>query len=200
MLLKTWNLYCIRFKSAKYTLLTFLPLNIIEQFRRGANFYFLVRKPKHIQLQMKVKLQIKRKIQIQIKSKIQIQISISRWPWSSPGWLTLPSHPSPGSCLSSSSSSSPWSSRATRTTSGPWYSNFHDDPGRGNVSKRSIAFLVLPNYPWRDKVDVHSICFNYLVHLKPTISYFRSLAVIIRPACLSKVLFMGWCLFCKNLK
>ena len=33
----------LRFKSAKYTLLTFLPLNIIEQFRRGANFYFLVR-------------------------------------------------------------------------------------------------------------------------------------------------------------
>jgi len=31
-----------RFKSAKYTLLTFLPLNVIEQFRRGANFYFLV--------------------------------------------------------------------------------------------------------------------------------------------------------------
>ena len=36
------TIFCIRFKSAKYTLLTFLPLNIIEQFRRGANFYFLV--------------------------------------------------------------------------------------------------------------------------------------------------------------
>ena len=31
-----------RFKSSKYTLLTFLPLNLLEQFRRIANFYFLV--------------------------------------------------------------------------------------------------------------------------------------------------------------
>ena len=39
-----FKIFCfLRFKSAKYTLLTFLPLNIIEQFRRGANFYFLVR-------------------------------------------------------------------------------------------------------------------------------------------------------------
>ncbi|XP_062539523.1 phospholipid-transporting ATPase IF isoform X2 [Armigeres subalbatus] len=30
-----------RIKSTKYTLLTFLPLNLIEQFRRVANFYFL---------------------------------------------------------------------------------------------------------------------------------------------------------------
>ena len=31
-----------RFKSSKYSLVTFLPLNLIEQFRRVANFYFLV--------------------------------------------------------------------------------------------------------------------------------------------------------------
>lgn len=30
-----------RIKSTKYTLLTFLPLNLAEQFRRIANFYFL---------------------------------------------------------------------------------------------------------------------------------------------------------------
>ncbi|XP_058839585.1 phospholipid-transporting ATPase IH-like, partial [Topomyia yanbarensis] len=30
-----------RIKSTKYTLLTFLPLNLAEQFRRVANFYFL---------------------------------------------------------------------------------------------------------------------------------------------------------------
>ena len=32
----------IRNKSAKYTLLTFLPLNFLEQFRRVANVYFLI--------------------------------------------------------------------------------------------------------------------------------------------------------------
>jgi hypothetical protein len=32
-----------RFKSAKYTVLTFPILNLFEQFRRAANFYFLVR-------------------------------------------------------------------------------------------------------------------------------------------------------------
>ena len=31
-----------RFKSSKYSLYTFLPLNLIEQFRRAANIYFLV--------------------------------------------------------------------------------------------------------------------------------------------------------------
>jgi lysyl-tRNA synthetase class I len=31
-----------RFKSAKYTVLTFPILNLFEQFRRAANFYFLV--------------------------------------------------------------------------------------------------------------------------------------------------------------
>ena len=31
-----------RFKSSKYSLYTFLPLNLVEQFRRVANFYFLV--------------------------------------------------------------------------------------------------------------------------------------------------------------
>ena len=31
-----------RNKSAKYTLLTFLPLNFLEQFRRVANVYFLI--------------------------------------------------------------------------------------------------------------------------------------------------------------
>jgi phospholipid-translocating ATPase len=31
-----------RVKSTKYTLITFLPLNLFEQFRRIANFYFLV--------------------------------------------------------------------------------------------------------------------------------------------------------------
>ena len=35
---------CFRFKSSKYSLYTFLPLNLIEQFRRAANIYFLVRK------------------------------------------------------------------------------------------------------------------------------------------------------------
>ena len=29
-------------KSTKYTLITFLPQNLLEQFRRIANFYFLV--------------------------------------------------------------------------------------------------------------------------------------------------------------
>ena len=27
-------------KTSKYTLLTFLPLNLLEQFQRAANFYF----------------------------------------------------------------------------------------------------------------------------------------------------------------
>lgn len=31
-----------RIKSTKYTLITFLPKNLLEQFRRIANFYFLV--------------------------------------------------------------------------------------------------------------------------------------------------------------
>jgi len=31
-----------KFKSSKYTLFSFLPLNLLEQFRRAANFYFLV--------------------------------------------------------------------------------------------------------------------------------------------------------------
>jgi len=31
-----------RIKSTKYTLITFLPQNLLEQFRRIANFYFLV--------------------------------------------------------------------------------------------------------------------------------------------------------------
>lgn len=31
-----------RIKSTKYTLITFLPKNMLEQFRRIANFYFLV--------------------------------------------------------------------------------------------------------------------------------------------------------------
>ena len=30
-----------RIKTSKYTLLTFLPLNLLEQFQRLANFYFL---------------------------------------------------------------------------------------------------------------------------------------------------------------
>lgn len=30
-----------RIKSTKYTLITFLPQNLLEQFRRIANFYFL---------------------------------------------------------------------------------------------------------------------------------------------------------------
>ena len=33
---------CFRFKSSKYSLISFIPLNLIEQFRRVANFYFLV--------------------------------------------------------------------------------------------------------------------------------------------------------------
>ena len=35
--------FLFRFKSAKYTVLTFPILNLFEQFRRAANFYFLVR-------------------------------------------------------------------------------------------------------------------------------------------------------------
>lgn len=31
-----------RIKSTKYTILSFLPKNLLEQFRRIANFYFLV--------------------------------------------------------------------------------------------------------------------------------------------------------------
>lgn len=31
-----------RIKSTKYTLITFLPQNLLEQFRRIANFYFLI--------------------------------------------------------------------------------------------------------------------------------------------------------------
>lgn len=31
-----------RIKSTKYTLISFLPQNLLEQFRRIANFYFLV--------------------------------------------------------------------------------------------------------------------------------------------------------------
>lgn len=31
-----------RIKSTKYSLITFLPQNLLEQFRRIANFYFLV--------------------------------------------------------------------------------------------------------------------------------------------------------------
>lgn len=31
-----------RIKSTKYTVITFLPQNLLEQFRRIANFYFLV--------------------------------------------------------------------------------------------------------------------------------------------------------------
>lgn len=31
-----------RIKSTNYTLITFLPKNLIEQFRRIANFYFLI--------------------------------------------------------------------------------------------------------------------------------------------------------------
>lgn len=31
-----------RIKSTKYTFITFLPQNLLEQFRRIANFYFLV--------------------------------------------------------------------------------------------------------------------------------------------------------------
>ena len=34
--------FFFRYKSAKYTLLTFLPLNLLEQFRRMANVYFLI--------------------------------------------------------------------------------------------------------------------------------------------------------------
>ena len=34
--------HVFRFKSSKYSLYTFLPLNLVEQFRRVANFYFLV--------------------------------------------------------------------------------------------------------------------------------------------------------------
>ena len=36
------SLFHFRFKSAKYTILSFPVLNLLEQFRRGANFYFLV--------------------------------------------------------------------------------------------------------------------------------------------------------------
>ena len=35
-------LLIFRHRTAKYTLLTFLPLNLLEQFRRVANAYFLV--------------------------------------------------------------------------------------------------------------------------------------------------------------
>lgn len=31
-----------RIKSTKYTIFTFLPQNLLEQFRRIANFYFLI--------------------------------------------------------------------------------------------------------------------------------------------------------------
>ena len=41
---KSEKMFYYRFKSSKYSLVTFLPLNLIEQFRRVANFYFLVRK------------------------------------------------------------------------------------------------------------------------------------------------------------
>ena len=40
---KAQKILFFRFKSAKYTLLTFPILNLFEQCRRGANFYFLVR-------------------------------------------------------------------------------------------------------------------------------------------------------------
>ena len=33
---------CFSHRTAKYTLLTFLPLNLLEQFRRVANAYFLI--------------------------------------------------------------------------------------------------------------------------------------------------------------
>uniref|UniRef100_A0A1L8DEI0 Phospholipid-transporting ATPase n=2 Tax=Nyssomyia neivai TaxID=330878 RepID=A0A1L8DEI0_9DIPT len=39
---KTFRKHRNRIKSTKYTLITFLPQNLLEQFRRIANFYFLV--------------------------------------------------------------------------------------------------------------------------------------------------------------
>ena len=41
-IVKSQKIFYSRFKSSKYSLVTFLPLNLIEQFRRVANFYFLV--------------------------------------------------------------------------------------------------------------------------------------------------------------
>ena len=52
------------------------------------------------------------------------------------------------------------------------------DPGKSKVSFKVNSLLIFDQLPLKDQLDVHNICFNYLHH-KPTISYFRSLPVII---------------------
>ena len=52
------------------------------------------------------------------------------------------------------------------------------DPGKNKVSFKVNSLLIFDQLPLKDQLDVHNICFNYLHH-KPTISYFRSLPVII---------------------